>query len=144
MTIDPDIGGATHVKGGRPLAILTAGYVGSTIIGGLFVLAGFDILVAKILSFVLGLGLIAPLALVRNKLYVVLPVRCFGANIMCLRTILLTCIYEGLLIGFWFVDHGYAPLFPVIIIRLMIDIPLLQPTTTMVLPLCRDHEVRAT
>ncbi|EPT01312.1 hypothetical protein FOMPIDRAFT_1049021 [Fomitopsis schrenkii] len=89
VTIDPDIGGATHVEGGRPLAILTAGYVGSTIFGGVFVLAGFDILMSKILSFVLGLGLIAPLALVRNKL-----------------TILLTCIYEGLLVGFWFVDHG--------------------------------------
>jgi len=42
-------------------------------------------------SFVLGLGLIAPLALVRNKL-----------------TILLTLLYEGLLVGFWFVDHGQA------------------------------------
>ncbi|KZT65627.1 hypothetical protein DAEQUDRAFT_768688 [Daedalea quercina L-15889] len=91
VTIDPDIGGATRVEGGRPLAILTAGYIGSTIFGGVFVLAGFDILMSKILSFVLGLGLIAPLALVRNKL-----------------TILLTCIYEGLLVGFWFIDHGQA------------------------------------
>lgn len=110
MTIDPDIGGATHVEGGRPLAILTAGYVGSTIFGGVFVLAGFDILMSKILSFVLGLGLIAPLALVRNKLCVVLPELCvcYALRMLCLRTILLTCIYEGLLVGFWFVDHGYV------------------------------------
>ena len=109
MTIDPDIGGATHVEGGRPLAILTAGYVGSTIFGGVFVLAGFDILMSKILSFVLGLGLIAPLALVRNKLWVSLLEGCSCAGLRRLysvRTILLTCIYEGLLVGFWFIDHG--------------------------------------
>ncbi|CCM00258.1 uncharacterized protein FIBRA_02288 [Fibroporia radiculosa] len=91
VTIDPDRGGATEVKGGKPLCILVAGYFGSTIFGGIFVLAGFDILMAKIVSFFLGLGLIAPLVLVRNKL-----------------TILLTIIYEGILVGFWFIDHGQA------------------------------------
>lgn len=68
VSIDPDLGGATLVDGGNSLAILAAGYIGSTIFGGVFVLAGFDILMAKIVSFVLGLGLVAPLALVRNKL----------------------------------------------------------------------------
>ncbi|KAH9924753.1 uncharacterized protein B0H18DRAFT_1085424 [Fomitopsis serialis] len=86
VTIDPDIGGATRVEGGRPLAILAAGYVGSTILGGVFVLAGFDILMSKILSFVL-----ASASLPRSHL-----------------TILLTSIYEGLLVGFWFIDHGQA------------------------------------
>ncbi|KAI0954933.1 hypothetical protein AcW1_006677 [Taiwanofungus camphoratus] len=91
VTIDPDVGGATYVEGGHSLAILSAGYIGSTIIGGIFVLSGFDTLMAKIVSFVLGLGLVAPLTLVRNKL-----------------TILLTIIYEGLLVGFWFIDHAQA------------------------------------
>ncbi|OSX64282.1 hypothetical protein POSPLADRAFT_1054898 [Postia placenta MAD-698-R-SB12] len=91
VTIDPDLGGATYVEGGNALAILSAGYIGSTLFGGVFVLAGFDILMAKIVSFVLGLGLVAPLALVRNKLI-----------------ILLTVIYEGILVGFWFIDHGQA------------------------------------
>lgn len=36
--------------------------------GGLFILAGWDTLVAKVMSFVLGIGLIMPLALVRDKL----------------------------------------------------------------------------
>jgi len=59
--------------------------------GGVFVLAGWDTLVAKVMSFVLGIGLIMPLSLVRDKL-----------------TILLTIFYEALLIGFWFIDHAQA------------------------------------
>lgn len=62
------ITGATIVEGGRPPIILAAGYVGSSVFGGVFILAGFDSLVAKILSFVLGLGLVTPLVLVRDKL----------------------------------------------------------------------------
>ncbi|KAH9945708.1 peptidase M50B-like-domain-containing protein [Amylocystis lapponica] len=91
VTIDPDQGGSTRVEGGHAPSILAAGYIGSTVFGGVFVLAGFDTLVAKIVSFVLGLGLITPLVLVRTKL-----------------TILLTLVYEGLLVGFWFIDHAQA------------------------------------
>jgi hypothetical protein len=91
VTIDPNLGGCSLVEGGHPASILSAGYIGSTIFGGVFVLAGWDTLVAKIMSFVLGIGLICPLALVRDKL-----------------TILLTFCYEALLIGFWFADHGSA------------------------------------
>ncbi|KAF7356705.1 hypothetical protein MVEN_01005200 [Mycena venus] len=91
VTIDPHVGGATIVEGGKPVFILASGYIGSSLLGGLFTLAGWDTLVAKIMSFVLAIGLIMPLALVRDKL-----------------TILLTIIYEALLIGFWFVDHGGA------------------------------------
>jgi len=91
MSIDPINGGCTIVQDGHPASILCAGYIGSTILGGLFVLGGFDTLAAKILSFVAGVGLIAPLSLVRDKL-----------------TILLTLVYEGLLVGFWFIDHAEA------------------------------------
>jgi len=91
ITIDPHVGGATIVEGGRPVFILASGYIGSTLLGALFTLAGWDTLVAKVMSIVLGVGLIMPLALVRDKL-----------------TILLTVLYEGLLIGFWFIDHGGA------------------------------------
>lgn len=56
------------MEGGRPPIILSAGYFGSSVFGGAFILGGFDSLVAKILSFVLGLGLITPLVLVRDKL----------------------------------------------------------------------------
>lgn len=91
MSIDPVLGGCTTVRDGHPASILCAGYVGSTLMGGLLILGGFDTLAAKILSFVAAVGLIAPLSLVRDKL-----------------TILLTIIYEGLLVGFWFIDHAQA------------------------------------
>ncbi|KAF8464545.1 peptidase M50B-like-domain-containing protein [Russula ochroleuca] len=91
ISIDPSTGGRTTVQDGHPPSILCAGYVGSTLMGGLFILGGFDSLAAKLLSFVAGVGLIAPLSLVRDKL-----------------TILLTVFYEGLLIGFWFIDHAQA------------------------------------
>jgi Peptidase M50B-like len=68
ITIDPTMGGATIVEGGIPFFILPAGYIGSSLFGGLFILAGWDTLVAKIMSFVLALGLLTPLVLVRDKL----------------------------------------------------------------------------
>ncbi len=78
MSIDPTTGGHTVVQGGHPPTILCGGYIGSSILGGLFILGGFDTLVAKILSFVAGVGLIAPLSLVRDKLYV--PFQCPPAS----------------------------------------------------------------
>ncbi|THH05264.1 hypothetical protein EW145_g4919 [Phellinidium pouzarii] len=91
VTIDPNLGGCTRVEGGHPPTILAAGYIGSAVFGGVFVLGGFDTLVAKVLSFILGIGLIVPLVLVRDKI-----------------TIILTFGYEGLLIGFWFIAHAAA------------------------------------
>jgi Peptidase M50B-like len=70
MSINPTTGGCTRVHGGHPPSILCSGYVGSSVLGGLFILGGFDTLVAKLLSFVAGVGLLAPLSLVRDKLYV--------------------------------------------------------------------------
>jgi hypothetical protein len=70
VTIDPNLGGCTLVEGGHPPLVLGAGYVGSTLLGGAFVLAGWDTLVAKVMSFVLGVGLVCPLVLVRDKLCV--------------------------------------------------------------------------
>ncbi|KAI5124188.1 hypothetical protein M0805_005039 [Coniferiporia weirii] len=91
VTIDPNLGGCTRVEGGHPPTILAAGYIGSAVFGGVFMLGGWDTLVAKVLSFILGIGLIIPLVLVRDKL-----------------TIILTFCYEGLLVGFWFIDHAAA------------------------------------
>ncbi len=70
ITIDPHVGGATIVEGGVPGFVLSSGYIGSTLLGGAFILAGWSTLVAKVLSFVLGVGLVLPLVLVRDKLYV--------------------------------------------------------------------------
>lgn len=61
------------------------------------------------MSFVLGVGLLMPLALVRDKLYVSIP-RFVHLLIKLYRTIVLTFLYEGLLIGFWFIDHACVEL----------------------------------
>lgn len=68
VCIDPNDGGATRVEGGHAPSILAAGYTGSTIIGAVFVLASFDTLVAKIMSFFIAFGLLMPMSLVRDKL----------------------------------------------------------------------------
>jgi len=91
ITIDPNLGGCTLTNGGHKPTILCAGYIGSSVLGGVFVLAGWDTLVAKICSFFIAVGLICPIGLVRDKL-----------------TLLLILIYEAILIGFWFADHGTA------------------------------------
>ncbi len=72
------MGGATIVEGGTPTFVLSAGYIGSSLLGGLFVLAGWDTLIAKVMSFVLGVGLIMPLSLVRDKMCVALLVSSFA------------------------------------------------------------------
>ncbi|KAF8329439.1 peptidase M50B-like-domain-containing protein [Cantharellus anzutake] len=91
VTIDPNLGGCTRVQGGHPPSILAAGYIGSTLFGAALMTGGWDILAAKITSFIIAIALVVPLIMVRDKL-----------------TIILTIIYEGLLIGFWFIDHGSA------------------------------------
>ena len=58
----------TVVVGGVPWLVLSAGYIGSTFFGGVLILAGFDTLIAKIMSFVIGIGLLCPLVVVRDKL----------------------------------------------------------------------------
>jgi len=55
------------VQGGHPLSVISAGYIGSTLLGATFVLAGFDTLMSKGMSWVIGFGLILPLAIVRDK-----------------------------------------------------------------------------
>lgn len=91
ISIDPNLGGACEIEGGYAPLILAAGYLGSIGLGGALMLGGWDILMAKILSFFIAFGLLMPLSLVRDKI-----------------TIMLTVIYEILLIGFWFIDHGNA------------------------------------
>ncbi|CAE6481967.1 unnamed protein product [Rhizoctonia solani] len=91
ISIDPNTGGCTRVEGGHPPTILAAGYFGSTLIGAGLVVASWDTLAAKIASFPVAIGLAVPLILVRDVF-----------------TILLIVIYEALLIGFWFINHGDA------------------------------------
>ncbi|KAG9010652.1 hypothetical protein FRB94_010129 [Tulasnella sp. JGI-2019a] len=89
VVIDPMVGGCTRVDGGHPTIILSAGYFGSTVLGGLYILSAWHTLGAKIASFFTVVGLLCPLTLVRDKL-----------------TFVLTVIWLGLLVAFWFIDHA--------------------------------------
>jgi hypothetical protein len=93
ISIDPNLGGACEIEGGSPSAILFAGYTGSILWGSTLVLGGtipltlshyptcelpahvitlgWNLLVAKILSICIALGLLLPLSLVRDKVYVI-------------------------------------------------------------------------
>lgn len=76
-----------RVDGGRPAIILssgivsiyhpqsipnlwnsTTGYVGSTLLGGLYVLAAWHTIGAKLASFATAIGILCPLYKVRDKL----------------------------------------------------------------------------
>ncbi|KAG8930444.1 hypothetical protein FRC02_004155 [Tulasnella sp. 418] len=89
VTIEPMHGGCTRVDGGKPKIILSSGYLGSTLLGGLYVFAAWHTLAAKITSVVTAVGLLTPLIVVRDKL-----------------TMLLILLWTGLLVGFWFIDHA--------------------------------------
>lgn len=116
--------------------------------GGLFILGGFDSLAAKLLSFVAGVGLIAPLSLVRDKLYVAASRHALVLYLKkkvdldsYIRTILLTIFYEGLLVGFWFIDHAYAGPFFLRGCKSLVYGSYLQPSATMVYALHWDDSV---
>jgi len=83
------LGGCTRVDGGRPRLILASGYIGSTLMGALYILCSWDTLAAKIASFFTAIGLLCPLVVVRDKL-----------------TLILIFLWEALLVGLWFVDHA--------------------------------------
>ncbi|KAL7416087.1 peptidase M50B-like-domain-containing protein [Mrakia frigida] len=54
ITLDPDEGGSTRMRGGVPAITLPAGYLGSSFIGGTLIACGFDINASKVACLVLG------------------------------------------------------------------------------------------
>ena len=68
ITLNPDEGGLTKMRGGNPYITLPAGYIGSTVWGSLMVFAGFNTMASKITSVVIGLCMLATLFWARNWL----------------------------------------------------------------------------
>lgn len=102
-----------HLMGLYPRAgrydLLTSSHYPTCELPAHIITAGWNLLVAKILSFCIAFGLLLPLSLVRDKLCVIGNSCMNGipwADLDVTRTIFVTIIYEGLLIGFWFIDHG--------------------------------------
>lgn len=81
---------------------LPAGYLGSSAIGALLIFAGFDLLASKIAALVLGVMLLILLYWAKNWLA---------------RAIAL--FFVGLIVGLWFIEHGYGLKFYVLFIGVM-------------------------
>ncbi|KAH8929966.1 hypothetical protein BT69DRAFT_1306937 [Atractiella rhizophila] len=102
ITLDPNEGGATRMRGGIQCCTLPAGYLGSSLIGALLIFAGFNIVASKIASIALGVGLIIVLFWARNWLT---------------RGVVVAA--AGLLVAFWFINHAEPLRFLVLFIGVM-------------------------
>ena len=80
------------MRGGKQFITLPAGYLGSSLIGGLLTFCGFNIVASKIASIVLGVCFLLTLWWARK-------------DWLTIVTILLSV---GLLVAFWFIEHGEA------------------------------------
>eukprot|EP00842_Homolaphlyctis_polyrhiza_P006648 jgi/Hompol1/6985/HPOL_005139-RA len=68
ITLDPNEGGLTKMRGGNPYITLPAGYIGSAFWGSLMIFAGFNVLASKIIAAIIGLAMVATLIWARNWL----------------------------------------------------------------------------
>lgn len=90
ISLDPHEGGVTHMLGGNSVFTLPAGYLGSSLIGALLTMCGFDIVASKICSIVLGVCFLLTLWWARRDWL----------------TIVTVLLAVGLLIACWFIDHA--------------------------------------
>jgi len=89
ITLDPNEGGLTKMRGGIRACTLPAGYLGSSLIGALLIFAGFDTVASKVASIVLAVMLLITLWWARNWLT---------------RGVVVIAI--GVMVALWFIDHG--------------------------------------
>jgi hypothetical protein len=103
ISLDPNEGGVTHMRGGKQAITLPAGYLGSSIIGALLIFCGFNIVASKVASFVLA--------------------ACFLLTLWWARrdwlTIITILLAVGLLVAAWFIKNGEALRFVVLFIGTM-------------------------
>jgi hypothetical protein len=86
------------MRGGKQFITLPAGYLGSSLIGALLTFCGFNIVASKVASIVLGVCFLLTLWWARK-------------DWLTIVTILLSV---GLLVAFWFIEHGEALRFMVV------------------------------
>ena len=90
ISLDPNEGGVTHMRGGISALTLPAGYLGSSIIGALLTFSGFDIVASKVASIVLGVCFLLTLWWARKDWL----------------TIVTVLLAVGLLVACWFIAHA--------------------------------------
>lgn len=103
ISLDPNEGGVTRMRGGISAITLPAGYLGSSLIGALLTFCGFNIVASKIASIVLAVCFLLTLWWGKRDWLTVL-------------TVLLAV---GLLIACWFIVHAQALRFVVLFIGVM-------------------------
>jgi len=108
ITLNPNEGGETQMKGGRQALTLPAGYLGSSIIGALLTFCGFDIIASKVASFVLGICFLLTLWWGKKDWL----------------TILTIALAVGLLVACWFIAHAQPLRF--VVVSTSSDNPLLD------------------
>ncbi|KDN60393.1 hypothetical protein CSUB01_00499 [Colletotrichum sublineola] len=118
ITLDPNEGGATLMKGGKQAITLPAGYLGSSLIGGLLIFCGFNIIASKIASMVLGVCFLLTLWWGKKDWL----------------TILTVLLAVGLLVAAWFISHAQALRF-VVVSRTQPLLPILR--TIALTPNCQ-------
>lgn len=104
ISLDPHEGGVTHMRGGKQIITLPAGYLGSSLIGALLTFCGFNIVASKVASIILGVCFLLTLWWARKDWLTII-------------TILLAV---ALLVGFWFIEHGEALRFVVVSISVLL------------------------
>ncbi|KAG5923778.1 hypothetical protein E4U42_004844 [Claviceps africana] len=103
ISLDPNEGGVTRMRGGISAITLPAGYLGSSFIGALLTFCGFNIVASKVASIVLAVCFLLTLWWGKR-------------NWLTILTVLLAV---GLLVACWFVDHARALRFVVLFIGVM-------------------------
>ncbi|KHN99316.1 uncharacterized protein MAM_03014 [Metarhizium album ARSEF 1941] len=103
ISLDPNEGGVTRMRGGISAITLPAGYLGSSLIGALLTFCGFNIVASKVASIVLAVCFLLTLWWGKRDWL----------------TILTIVLAIGLLIACWFIVHAQALRFVVLFIGVM-------------------------
>jgi hypothetical protein len=103
ISLDPNEGGVTHLSGGISAITLPAGYLGSSLIGAVLTICGFNINASKIVSIALGVCFLLTLWWGKRDWLTIL-------------TVLLAVAF---LVGCWFINHAEALRFVVLFIGVM-------------------------
>ncbi|EIM23376.1 hypothetical protein WALSEDRAFT_62743 [Wallemia mellicola CBS 633.66] len=103
IRLDPHEGGETRMRGGWSFISLPAGYLGSSLIGAIFIAVGFDSFASKIACFVIAASFLICIYWARR-------------DWLCY---LLIIIFSALLVAFWFINHGIYLRYVILFIGVM-------------------------
>ncbi|CAO1631562.1 unnamed protein product [Parajaminaea phylloscopi] len=92
ITLEPNEGGATRMRGGIPWLTLPAGYLGSSFMGAAMIACAFDIRASKVMTLILAAVFLLTLWWARRDWLVWV----------------LLFVMAGIIVAFWFIAHGVA------------------------------------